>query len=134
MPCISNLKQIARSTILYAEDHNERLPHRDAWIDSIEDYAKSDGLFHCPGAQTAKPQNPSIYGYAFHSRLSNVNQTKVEKPEKTPLLYDSVNLARNASDPYSSLPVPPRNHGGHTMNMVAYADSHVKALPKEGKQ
>lgn len=52
-----------------------------------------------------------------------------------PLLFDSINLARNASDPFVSLPNPPRRHteGQPPANYIAYADTHAKAVTAKGR-
>jgi prepilin-type processing-associated H-X9-DG protein len=48
-------------------------------------------------------------------------QSSPSRPARA--LYDSSNLARNASDPGTSLPNPPRHLG----SVIGYADGHVSA-------
>ena len=135
--CLSRVKQLAMASLFYSEDFDQRLMNRDYWMDAIPEYHKNRSIEHCPAISAETHQNPSLYGYAFNSRLSLQRADEKSDQEKTPLIYDSVNLARNASDPFISLPNPPRVHreGGVAANFVSYLDGHVKpmtvGLPKQ---
>lgn len=122
--CQSQIKKLAMGVIMYTSDYDDRLPNRDSWMNAIHDYTKDAHLYTDPDIK-AKGQ----HGYAFDSRLSNKNQTLVRHPDQHPLVYDSINLARNASDPFNSLPNPGRHEG---RNSIGYLDGHAKriALPK----
>jgi len=115
--CLSHIKQQGLAFTLYTSDENDQYPNRDVWMDSIAPYVKDQSIFKEP----LKPVQP--YGYAFNSKLSNAKVPKA--PEKTPLVYDSVNPIRNASDPAVSLPSPGRHSG---MDIIGYADGHGKAV------
>jgi len=115
--CISHIKQLALANLMYAANYDDVLPDRDHWVDQAWPYAKDTAIFKCPGV------GQSVYGYAFNSKLSH-KKVPVEA-DTTPLVYDSVNEARNASDPFTSLPKPGRHNG---QNVVAYADAHAKSL------
>lgn len=135
--CLTTLKQLALSGIMYAGDYDDRLPLRDEWMDAFRPYHKNILIEHCPGVQSsnADPNKPP-YGYAFDSRLSLQVLAKVNEPRAQTFLYDSINLARNASDPLLSLPDPLREHpakGGSTKryNSMAYLDGHVTELSAE---
>jgi hypothetical protein len=104
-------------------------------MDALSPYLKNDDVKHCPAVQVESKKDPTLFGYAFNSKLSGVDSSKVINPTEVPLLYDSINLARNASDPVISLPDPPRMHGQNRSNIMAYADSHAKRLRvKEANQ
>jgi prepilin-type processing-associated H-X9-DG protein len=119
---MSNLKQQAMAHLLYAGDHDERFAQRDYWVDAIAPYVKRPEVFHDPEVPKGS------YGYAFNSSLDQAKQPK--SPEKVPLVYDSVNPIRNASDPFSSLPVGGRHPKEKpNRNNVAYADGHAKRCP-----
>ncbi len=116
--CLSNVKQLAIGLVMYESDE-DRLPFRDGWMDGIVPYEKMEGLFHCP--DVAK----GFYGYSFNGKLDRMPLAKFPSPETMPMVYDSVNLARNASDLYTSLPPL----GRHTStNSVGFGDGHAKAL------
>ncbi len=125
--CLSNVKQISTALIIYASDVNDRFPPRDTWMDASYPYTKTETIWHCPSV----PKN--VYGYAFNGALSRASQVKLLDPAGTPLVYDSVNPIRNASDLCASLPLPgrhrARNDRGPGRNNVAYADGHAKGVP-----
>ncbi len=114
--CLSHIKQQALGFVLYSTDENDHFPNRDFWMDSIGPYVKDKSNFKEPSLPAR------LYGYAFNSKLSNAKVTK--DPEKVPLVYDSVNPIRNASDPSVSLPSPGRHSG---RDMIGYEDGHAKA-------
>ncbi len=126
--CLSQVKQLALANLMYATDYDDRMPYRDRWMDDIYPYHKNMGIEHCPGLQDGRSPNPNLYGYAFDSRLSLFDSKKIADPARHPLVYDSINLARNASDPFLSLPKPPRMHGDRPGNPLAYLDGHARVL------
>lgn len=117
---------------MYAGDYDDRLPLRDTWMDAFRPYHKNIGIEHCPGLLSSIADlNKPPYGYAFDSRLSLQFIGKIKEPRGQTFLYDSINLARNTSDPFVSLPDPPREHpatGRSTRryNSIAYLDGHVE--------
>jgi prepilin-type processing-associated H-X9-DG protein len=119
-PCLSHLKQSAVAQLMYLSDADDRFPQRDAWTDASYPYTKSWEVFHCPEAKATK------WGYAFNGELDRANEKTLKAPETVPMLYDSVNPIKNASDLVASLPILPR-HDGNTMG---YADGHVRMLVK----
>lgn len=118
VPCLSHVKQTVLASELYESDF-DRFPSRDAWVDMSYPYTKSWEVFHCPSFEG------TAWGYAFNRRLSEAAMPV--EAAKTPLLYDSVNPVKNASDLVASLPTVPR----HTSNVMGYADGHAKALSRK---
>jgi prepilin-type processing-associated H-X9-DG protein len=118
--CLSHLKQLATASIIYQADHNELFPLRDSWMDSTFPYRKRDDMLHCPLLQE-ESKNDGIYGYCFKSELAGAETPA--KPEEEVLIFESINLARNASGALSSMPSPGRHNGG---NYRAFADGHAK--------
>lgn len=117
--CLYNVKQLSLSLQVYLVDFDNRLPDRDHWMDSIEKYVKNPALLADPSIK-AKGE----YGYSFDSRLSQQPTAAFPVQEQQPALFDSLNLGRNASDPFISLPKPGRHDG---KNSVGYLDGHVKS-------
>jgi hypothetical protein len=117
--CMSNLDQMARALTMYSEDYDDRLPRRANWMDGLGPYMHREPM-HCPSVHAS---GPAAYGYAFNSALASQKRSKLPRPASVRALYDSSNLARNASDPGTSLPNPPRHLG----NVIGYADGHVSA-------
>ena len=62
----------------------------------------------------------------FRGRKLN-GKTLKDMPDaaKTPLLYDSTDLAKNAHDSLTSLPKPGR-HGGK--NNILFCDGHIESV------
>jgi hypothetical protein len=118
-PCLSNLKQIGLGLIMYASDYDGRPPQRDHWMDAMEAYTKNPAIEHCDLVK-----GTGLYGYALNAGVRDMSEGAKDAATE-PLAYDSVNLARNASDLFNSLPAPGRHQGG---NFVVYADGHAKFL------
>ena len=126
--CLSNLKQFATASSIYMADFDNHLMDRDKWMDVLLPYVKSTNVERCPAVWEESGHDPHLYGYSFNSKLSHVDGSRIARPEQVPLAYDSINLGRNASDPVTSLPDPPRIHLKRSTNQMAYLDGHVKAL------
>ena len=123
--CLWNVKQSSLGLVMYAADENDRLPLRDRWMDATLPYVKQEGIWHCP----LVPKG--VYGYAYNGVLSGTKQTLFDAPGSVPMVYDSVNPIRNASDLCASLPLPGR-HGrkeGGGSNTVGFVDGHAKSVP-----
>lgn len=131
MTCISNLKQLAFAALAYSDDWDDRLPLGHTWMDSTSDYYVNESLLHCNEVKDRYPDRNDLYGYAFNSTLSSAKAWSfpTEVAQNKPLVYDSSNLARNASDPFISLPDPPRHRD--IVNVVCFLDGRAKALTKE---
>ena len=114
--CVSRLKQQAIGLLIDAGDHDERLTPRAAWMDAIQPYVRSETILR-------DPEGPKGgYGYA-DAALSATETPKAAAT--TPMVYDSTDPARNASDRFTSLPNPGRHRG---TNNVAYAEGHVRRV------
>jgi hypothetical protein len=122
--CLSNLKQVVTSSIVYSTDHDDRLPDRDGWVDATLPYTMTEQIYHCP----ERHSTPGAYGYAFNSFLGLRSLSTKEHLETIPQQYDSINLARNASDPFLSL--CPATDSVRT-RQVGFPDGHVKSYGKE---
>jgi hypothetical protein len=114
----SRLKQCDLGAQIYANDYDEVFPLAKTWMDAETPYTKNQTLFYSP----AIGDTGTKYGYAFNIALAGVNLTTIAAPATTLLLFDSTDLSRNATDPITTLPSPPR-YG--KLNTLAYADGHV---------
>jgi prepilin-type processing-associated H-X9-DG protein len=119
--CLSKLKQSGVAILIYQEDNDELFPLRDSWMDTTFEYRKRDEVLHCPLLQV-ESKNKDIYGYCFNAELSAAKTPA--NPREKEMLFESVNLARNASGSLASLPSPGRHKG---KNNVVFADCHAKA-------
>ena len=114
----SNLKQLALGIIQYTQDHDEKLPDADKWVDEIYPYVKTEAIFRDPSAPAGEK-----WSYAYNSTLSGVSLAKFDSPSSTVMLFESKLGVKNANDTGESIPMPGRHQGGTD---YALADGHVK--------
>jgi len=127
---MSNLKQIALATLIYAQAHKDRLPDADRWADEVLPYLigpqaspadrerVTKGLFRDPSA----PEGQN-WTYAFNRNLSGRLLSSIKDPSNTVLVFESTTSVKNAADVGASVPRPGRHSGG---SHYAFADGHVK--------
>jgi hypothetical protein len=121
--CLSNVKQQGLAVLMYQQDYDNRYPPSSTWMDLTAPYRKNEAALHCPSVPNS---SPTTYGYAYNSKLSRVASDKIVRQEKTALNYDSSNLSRNAADPVTSLPSPPRH--ARSVNIMGFADGHARGV------
>ena len=122
--CLSNVRQLSLGMLAYSGDWDGHAPIRDSWMDSIERYTRTERIDRCPAVKGV-----DVYGYAFNAGVAKLD-LNASSASTTPLVYDSVNLGRNASDLVTSLPDPGRHQG---KDCVAYTDGHARAIvPAKG--
>ena len=121
--CYSNVEQMAHAMIMYSADYDDRFPLRENWMESTYEYRKSDNMLRCPTFAWDEKAPKNHYGYAMNQTLSGAKTPP--NPGTVPLVFDSVNLARNATGTLGSLPNPGRHNG---KDMISYADGHAKAV------
>lgn len=126
--CPENLKSLYLALSSYAQDW-DALPPAENWLDNEEIASKivKDEWMHCPAVSD---RQDAKFGYAYNEGLASKSlkgKPLKEIPDgaKTPLIYDSTNLTKNAHDKITSLPEPGR-HGGR--NNILYCDGHVEAV------
>ena len=115
--CFSSVKRQALGIGQYAADSDGRFPLSESWMDRTAPYLPRGATFHEP----ALPKGMS--GYAYDAALAHAREPA--SAERVPMVYDSTDARRNASDMATSLPRPGRHHG---KDNVAYADGHAKAV------
>lgn len=120
--CLSNLKQVTLAQLMYASDHDDRLPLASRWYDAVVPVYTKRSDVGCPLSPDPR------YGYAMLERQSGLHTVKVKQPEMEPLLIESVACIPNAHGDESLAPRPGRHKES---NMVGYVDGHVKRIPTE---
>jgi prepilin-type processing-associated H-X9-DG protein len=109
--------------LMYAADHDERLPPCLTWMDATQKYANHPDIFRCPERKKIKEGD---YGHAMNVELSLALSTDfTKKSQGIPVLFDSVLLARNACSGFYGFPDPKENN-----TAVAYLDGHVSKVKK----
>jgi len=114
---VSRLKAANTGLILYINDYDDAVPLSNKWVDELTPYVKDPTSFNSPAV--AAPG----YGYALNSAVAGKDLISFTDPSTTISLFDSTDLARNATDPTSTEPSPPR-YGKR--NTLAYLDGHVQ--------
>lgn len=129
MTSLSNLRQIGLALVMYAQEHGDRLPDADGWVDALlsqwsdvkDKGFHAEALFRDPTAPESEPWN-----YAFNRALSGVRLGDIKRPEATVMVFESMAGVKNASDMGQSLPHPGRHSGG---DYFVFADGRAKWLP-----
>jgi hypothetical protein len=106
---LSNVKQLAIATIMYANDHNERLPAASRFKVSIMPYLRNSEVFTAPGA------TKGTVGYFFEPRLSGWRFSAIPNLSATAMILQGT--PKKTAFPYR----------GRTP--LGYADGHVKMVP-----
>ncbi len=115
----THLRSVTLGMLMYANDYDGGLPLKDQYVDELLPYAKNLSLFRSPAIEN---RNQNAFGYAFSIDLVGINQANIATPATTIALFDSTVLKRNATEPLTTLPKPPR-YG--KLNTIAYADGHL---------
>ena len=135
--CLSNVKTTTLATIQYAQDWDEKYPPAKRWMTNLEPYINGAALdpskksvsrfrlpvydFHCPNVAPRHAESDK-YGYALNSLLNGKSIREVDAPGKFPMIYDSKNTQKNASDPFKSVAYRHLHAAS-----VGYADGHARS-------
>ena len=82
--CMTNMKQLALGSFMYADNNKGQLPSGPDWCDTVQKYVRNEKAFQCPGGN----RNQRCH-YAFNSQLSGVKTKSVTSPAQTVLLFES---------------------------------------------
>lgn len=93
---LSNVKQIGIGLMMYSADFDDRLPKADEWQDAVFPYVKNEELF-------IPPYKDQPGGYAFNQALSQVFLYDIPIPEKTPMVFESLEAGRNLTGGFEDL-------------------------------
>ena len=126
--CAENLKSIYLGFEKYVE-YNDALPPAETWEDQddFKGAIQKDEWLHCPAVSN---RHDTKFGYAYNAalagrKLGGKKLSEMPDAAKTPLLYDSTDLAKDAHDSLTSLPKPGR-HGGK--NNILFCDGHIESV------
>jgi len=103
--CQCNIEQIALGMMIFARDHDGRLPNAETWVEELEPIIKTRAVLKCRGDWSRQQVS-----YAMVPRYSEAKLKDIAKPAETILIYEVI---------YGQ---PAYRHLGG-MN-VAYADGH----------
>jgi hypothetical protein len=126
--CMKNVRDIAKASLIYAVDFDDRFPPAASWMDATSAYlggsgAAADARTRCPKVKT---MGAAFFGYAFNSELSLKETARVTSPETTPLILETPEPGRNVSARGSRMPRPKRHM---ERDVIGYADGGVGVDP-----
>ena len=113
--CVSNQKQIALATMMYAQEHDEKMPATTDFWNAIEPYGISEKKLKCPEAGK-KVMN----SYGQNSSINGLKSDKIYTPETTFLTAD----ARPDSNNIISVDNGDPRHNNKRL-VASYVDGHV---------
>lgn len=115
--CLRNVRVIASASILYAADHDGKLPGGKGWVEALQPFTRRrmENTAACPLIHRAHPEQ---YGIAFNEAIAGKVLASIEN-EKTPVAFDSAVLKRGAVAGLDTLPNPPRHPGDETANCMS---------------
>ncbi|MFP3903547.1 MAG: prepilin-type N-terminal cleavage/methylation domain-containing protein [Armatimonadota bacterium] len=151
--CLSNVKQITLSLLMYTEDYDETAPFANItytgvkWMDAVEPYTKNDQIYICP---TMKQYNKN-FGYSYNAYMGyfadyqgrtgphyqGVTLSTVKYPSHCVWLVDAMSKPWNAewntnllyyvlgsrADPADRPYWPEAHNGGRN---IGFVDGHAK--------
>lgn len=128
--CADRLGKVAKAQLLYAADHNDRLPPAEYWMDASWNYGSEkdprevvESIFRCP---TISMRREDGFGYAFNLGLDTKALAEIVDRPGTPMVFDSKALFANAAGPpVAAYPAPEGRHNSGTRTNIAYADGRV---------
>ena len=93
--CLSNVKQITLSALMYAQDYDETLPFGHSygfwWYQVLQPYANNEQIFYCPSARTYYP------GYGWNYIGCGYQPGSVWSPPRTGPIYDGCTLGQSCT-------------------------------------
>ena len=126
--CPENLKSLYLAFEKYAELKGSLPPAN--WLEDkdLTGNIVKEEWEHCPAVSN---RHDAKFGYAYNLSIAGMSLgtkeklSQLPKASETPLLYDSTNLAKSASDKFTSLPKPGRHNGA---NNILYLDGTIKSV------
>jgi prepilin-type processing-associated H-X9-DG protein len=129
--CQATLAQIGKAMMLYAKEHDGKLPDCSKWCDELSDmYGLSTSLFICREAGAirpgSRPAEPLVTDYGFNENLSGIKVSQVREAGKTVLLFEA-ERGQNVHGGPNRMISAPRHPDG--FNFV-FVDGHAETVPK----
>lgn len=114
--CRGNVRALVNALMVYALDHEGRLPKAETWLDDIQKYLSGSPLT-CPSA------TGHTTSYAFNKRLSEVRLVDILNQSQVVLIYETAGGPRNDAGEGANIPKPGRHEDRY---VVAYADGNIE--------
>lgn len=129
--CLRNVRGIASASILYAADHDGKLPPGPGWVEGLRPFTRRrmENLAACPLVHRGHPDQ---FGIAFNEAIAGLSLSSIED-ETTPLAFDSAVLKRGAVAGLDTLPNPPRHPDKKASNCVSTINGRAHLVFADAK-
>ncbi len=121
LSCLSNVKQLAMASMMYAQDSDGRLPSAANWNAATRPYAYSDLTYVCPNEVVG-----DLPSYAMNRQAAGMAPDAIAHPEQTVILYESI-PGRNLAGGAELLPARPRHN---SVDYAGFADGHARSVSR----
>jgi hypothetical protein len=101
----------------YINDYDDSTPLPNKWMDELTLYVKDSSAFQSPAVPSPG------YGYALNVAVAGKVYTQFSNPDQLVAIFDSTNVAYNATESLQTLPNPAR-YG--SKNTLGYADGRTQ--------
>ncbi len=115
--CMNNMKQLALGLVMYAGDHDNRLPQGTNWCEAIQPYLGGTQVFKCVNGDPTQRSH-----YAFNARLSGMDIRKIPSPAQTVLIFETDGGWDVSGGPEALLQKPRHNRAVG----LAFVDGHAE--------
>lgn len=119
--CLSHVKQISMSMMMYSSDYNDTLPASGKWVEAISTYVPNKMVLRCPSARSLETC------YAMNSKLNKIDIKKIKSPVDTAMIFESI----PGNDPNGGKELLPSPGRHYRTNNIGFADGHVKRTRDE---
>jgi prepilin-type N-terminal cleavage/methylation domain-containing protein len=129
--CVSNIRQLSMSMLMYAQDNNGNLPNANTWTTDISNYASKRKIFQCPADSNANAVSYGLNGLLMDANGKGLLLDAVTEPADCGLLVDS------DSAPFLSCGIVGGGNAKYIYNInlrhlngccMSYVDGHVDAV------
>jgi len=111
--CMSNVKQIMLGALMFAKDHNDRLPDAYRWQEQVAPYVRNASVFECPGDERGRWRDAEAVPYVMNPLVGGKRLDDFEHPEDVIVIFDADESGNPA----------PRHDGGTN---CGFLDGHAK--------
>ena len=122
-PTRRHIKLLGLAMLMYAEDHDNRLPLSANWMDSTFAYNKNEDTLHDPSLD-----DKNAYGFAFFAPLSAIDLESVKNQDSVPMIYQSTQMQKNASGDLSDTRFSDDPQGGV---YLVFTSGHAPFMRRE---
>lgn len=134
MAALTSMKQMGTAMVVYASEHDERLPVASRWMDCISPSLRQESILRVAELYGAEHANPAkgtgpFYGVAMMRSLGGINLSEVENTSSQVMIFESSLSQRNAASDMSTMKFrwPAGTPGSH-VGAIVHCDASAKMI------